>query len=171
MPVTLVPLQEDELEWARQLHNDPEVLDMLTDPTIVTPEQQQIWYRRICNSNSSKRLVVWISDEERIGLVRVDNMDTHNHSVCVGLDIHKDYRGKGYAKVIYKKILEFYFMIHMNRVWLMVASYNERAISLYKSLGFKQEGVQREALYKNDKYHDYIIMSILKDEYDGRTNS
>ena len=55
-----------------------------------------------------------------------------------------------------------------NRVWLMVAEYNTVARNLYKQLGFTQEGVQRQALYKDGFSYDYIMMSILKGEYNEK---
>ncbi len=157
-------LDQRTAEWARCLHNDPDVLKMLTDPQIVTPEEQLVWLSKINNSSSSARWVV-SCDGNDIGVVRIDQLDRHNKSVCVGLDIHKDFRGKGYAKSIYRELFNYYFYSHdFNRIWLSVAAYNDVALGLYRALGFVEEGVQRQALYKDGAYHDYITMSILKEE-------
>lgn len=40
-----------------------------------------------------------------------------------------------------------------------------RAKKLYNRVGFKEEGVLRNAAYKNGKYENLIIMSILKNEF------
>lgn len=169
MTIELKPLDKYYLEWARQLHNDPEVLSMLTDPTIVGKDQQIIWFDKLQRSNTSKRVVAF-DGEEPVGLVRIDSIDYDNSSVCIGLDICKKFRGKGYAKKVYKEVLKEWFEIQgMNRVWLMVASYNMVAKHLYTSLGFKKEGVQREALYKNNTFFDYEMMSILRSEYNDPT--
>lgn len=158
-------LTKDLLEWARELHNDPEVLCNLTDPHIVSKKEQKQWFKKLQKSKSSERLVVWV-DKQPIGLVRVDNLDFDNKSVCIGLDIHKDFRGKGYAKKIYYRLFERYFeQYHLNRIWLLVADYNTRARHIYTSLGFQEEGAQREALYKKYIYYNYIMMSILRREY------
>ncbi len=161
------------IEWARQLHNDPEVLSMLTDPHIVTPEEQEEWYFKMKHSKSSQRLVVsdGITQADGTGptpiaLVRADQIDEYNGSVCIGLDIHKDFRGKGHAKPIYRQLIDGIFINDkFNRVWLFVASYNTRAIKLYEGLGFQREGVQRQALKKGFNHYDYIMMSILRSEW------
>jgi RimJ/RimL family protein N-acetyltransferase len=154
------------LEWARQLHNDPEVISMLTDPHIVTKQEQEKWFQNLKTSKTSKRIIAFYQDKP-IGLIRLDQIDYHNKSICIGLDIHQDYRGKGFAKKIYQYIFDEWFInAEFNRIWLLVASYNTIAYGLYKKLGFKEEGIQREALYKNSKFHDYIMMSILKKEYE-----
>ena len=163
--VVLEPLDEARLEWARQLHNDPDVLKMLTDPRVVTVEEQQEWFVRLQKSNSSLRWVAEV-DGASVGVVRIDQIDRHNKSVCVGLDIHRDHRGKGYARHIYDCVLNYWFIReNFNRVWLMVAAYNYIARHLYISLGFVEEGVQREGLIKDGVKHDYVMMSILKSEY------
>lgn len=163
--IELQQLTSEHLEWARQLHNDPEVLAMLTDPHVVDYYEQCGWFSNLCDSTTSKRLLVML-DNVPIGLVRLDQIDIHNNSVCVGLDIHKDFRGKGHARTIYNLVLEEYFeQRQFNRVWLMVADYNERAKHLYETLGFVLEGIQRQALFKNGQYFDYLSMSILKSEW------
>jgi len=152
-------------EWARNLHNDPDVLRMLTDPHHVTPEEQLVWLSKIDSSSSSYRWVA-LSKGNAVGVVRIDQLDRHNKSVCVGLDIHKDFRGQGYAKPVYRAVFRHFFEDEkFHRVWLYVAAYNQVARNLYSSLGFTEEGVQRQALYKEGTYHDYIMMSILKEEY------
>ena len=161
------PLELEDLEWARVLHNDPEVLSMLTDPHEVSRKEQFAWFRKLEQTKTSERLVAeWKGTVIRIGLVRVDNIDRYNRSLCLGLDICKEFRGKGFAKEIYKALFSKYFADEdINRIWLLVAEYNKRARHIYKSLGFKTEGVEREALFKNSKFYDYIMMSILKKEW------
>jgi len=76
------------------------------------------------------------------------------------------YRNKGYGKKVYDLILKFCFnYLNFNRIWLLVIENNEIALNLYKKKGFKEEGRMREAIYRHEKYYDYIMMSILKEEY------
>jgi RimJ/RimL family protein N-acetyltransferase len=157
-------LQQRDLEWARCLHNDPEVLDNLTDPTIVSIEQQTKWWYKLNESKTSERWVVENEKQERIGLIRLDNIDLHNYSICVGMDIEKNFRGKGLAKFIYKQLIDLLFTRY-NRIWLLVAEYNKRAFHIYQQLGFEEEGRHRQGLFKNGRYYDYILMGLLKSEY------
>lgn len=163
--IRIEKLAHEHIEWARVLHNDPEVLGMLTDPRIVTPEQQEAWFAKLQASKSSVRQIAFI-DDVPFSVIRLDQIDYDNKSVCVGLDIHKDFRGKKLAKPLYQEIFKEWFEDRgFHRVWLMVASYNTRAVNLYTSLGMTREGTQREALLKEGVYHDYHIMSILEQEY------
>lgn len=51
-----------------------------------------------------------------------------------------------------------------HRLWLDVRSKNLRAQNLYKSGGFKEEGVLRECILYNGDYESLILMSILENE-------
>jgi RimJ/RimL family protein N-acetyltransferase len=166
MNLTYDLLTESELEWARELHNDPEVLSMLGDPTVVSSEQQKVWFNKLQLSSSSQRLVVK-DGANLIGLVRIDQLDQSNGSVCIGLDICKEFRGKGFARQIYRDMFRLFFIDKsFNRIWLLTAEFNARALHLYLSLGFSIEGIQREALYRDGKYHNCIYMSLLRNEYE-----
>ncbi|WP_291581015.1 GNAT family N-acetyltransferase [Clostridium sp. UBA6640] len=39
------------------------------------------------------------------------------------------------------------------------------SMKLHEALGFKKEGIRRDSLYFNRKYHNEIIMSILENEF------
>ena len=169
-PYRYHPLKPDEIMWARELHNDRDILKMLTDSHEVSKEEQERWYPTIKDSSSSSKIVTEES-ENRIGLIRIDRYDRENKSICLGLDIQKEHRGKGHASKIYAQILDRSFKeLGINRVWLLVASFNKRAIHIYEKIGMKHEGVQREALYRPEftsatGYHDYLMMSILRSEW------
>jgi ribosomal protein S18 acetylase RimI-like enzyme len=40
-----------------------------------------------------------------------------------------------------------------------------RALKFWESLGFKKEGVERDAHYYDNEYSNGIMMSILEDEF------
>lgn len=112
----------------------------------------------------------WIifDNKDRLGYFRLSNYSKENKNIYIGADISPEHRGKGYAKLAYKKFIPFIFEKYdLNKISLEVLETNKIAISLYKKLGFTQEGVKREEVYKKHMYIDSIIMSILKKEYDA----
>lgn len=77
-----------------------------------------------------------------------------------------DELGKGFAREASTLLIDHAFKsIGLNRIELGVHAENERAIKLYQSLGFIQEGILRQAGYKGGKYFDVIHMSILSRDY------
>ena len=47
----------------------------------------------------------------------------------------------------------------------MVLEGNVYGRRLYNKIGAKEEGVMREAVFRGGKYHNYIVMSMLKREF------
>lgn len=77
----------------------------------------------------------------------------------------KDYLNKGYGKESMEILLNYCFNdLEMERVTLDHYTGNTAA-SLYLKLGFKYEGIMRNAAKRNNEYYDLHLMSMLKEEY------
>jgi RimJ/RimL family protein N-acetyltransferase len=167
-------MERRHIEWARKLHNDDSTLFQLTDPEHVSELQQDAWFETISRSRTSKRYVVEAQGSSvfvPIGVFRVDNIDYKNRSVMVGLDLDPEWRGKGLASVIYQHFLDYYFnQCGFNRVCLKVLETNERALHVYRKVGFIEEGRDRAAVFRDGCFRDYISMSILREEYVAATD-
>lgn len=44
---------------------------------------------------------------------------------------------------------------------------NQRGIAAYQATGFVHEGTLREAIYKNGRYYNVHVMSVLRSEWKG----
>jgi RimJ/RimL family protein N-acetyltransferase len=78
----------------------------------------------------------------------------------------KTYWSQGYGTDALRTLLGFAFdEMNMNRVELTVYDFNERGQAAYKKAGFVEEGRRRQALYTEAAYHDIVVMSVLKDEW------
>lgn len=162
-------MEESDLETVRQIHNQSETIFFLSDPFHVSEEEQVQWFKRLSLSRSSRRYVIQSKDLNVIcGVIRLDRIDHTNKSLEIGADVSKDYRRRGIALEAYGCILQYVFSsLGMNRVSLVTLASNVAAKSLYKRLGFKIEGKQRKAIFRNGKYEDLIMMSLLSNEFIG----
>lgn len=43
---------------------------------------------------------------------------------------------------------------------------NQKVLNIHKKFGFKLDGVKREEIFKNNKYFDIYLMSLLRKDYD-----
>ena len=77
-------------------------------------------------------------------------------------------KGKGYGRISVRFIKKYCFeVLKCHRLWLDAYTDNERAIGLYHSEGFVQEGIIRECKKHGDGYRSMVIMSMLENEYEG----
>lgn len=168
-------INETDLEKIRQHRNEFDTWKNLTDGSLISKEQQEAWFKKLSHDLSRDYFIAGhdvidpnfpVTYSEDVGLVRVQDIERTNKSCAVGIDVFKEHRRKGHGLKIMELICEYEFsFMNMNRLWLLVADYNEYARKIYEQVGFKQEGVQRQAIYRFGKYNDYVMMSLLKNEW------
>ena len=74
--------------------------------------------------------------------------------------------GKGLGRRILSEVIRIAFReLGAHRLFLDVFEDNERARHLYESLGFKYEGVMRQAANRGGCWFDLHLMSMLESEY------
>lgn len=101
-----------------------------------------------------------------IHLSKLPENQTHHRSTEIGIEILREYQGKGYGSEAIRWVLGWAFeRLGLHRVQVRAFGWNVRAIELYKRLGFKEEGRWREALWHEGRWWDDVQLSILEDEW------
>lgn len=74
---------------------------------------------------------------------------------------------KGYGSEAIRIMLDLAFRRYeMNRVSIGVVALNTNALAFYKKIGFKEEGIQEQGYYYNGEYSDFVMMRILRQEWE-----
>jgi len=77
-------------------------------------------------------------------------------------------KGQGYGRACVRLLLQMAFRdLGAHRFWLDVRSANARALALYRSEGFVEEGRLRESVKSGSGYDSLVVLSMLKDEYEA----
>lgn len=72
------------------------------------------------------------------------------HCGTIGIMVNKNYQGKGIGRMLLEKVVDLADnWLMLVRLELSVFCDNERAINLYKSLGFVEEGIKKYAAIRN----------------------
>lgn len=170
------PIEHKDLECVRELRNDPTTWMYLSDITQISMTQQEAWFKSLAESKNSAYFAVFkelqeypiLYEGDFLGLIRFDQIDANNKSVRVGCDIVPKERGKGYGTKVFQAILSYCFdQWGMHRLWLCVLEDNKVAKKLYDNAGFEIEGHMRKAIWRDGKWKDYIVMSLLIEDYRG----
>ncbi len=165
--IIIRPIERNDLEFLRLMHNDTSVINYLTDTHMVNEIEQEKWFEKICLSPSSKRLaVIDYQINKIVGCIRIDNIDYINRSVQVGGDIHPEFQGMGFGNMMFGACLCYIFdTMAMRRAYLSVLETNMRAYNMYAKFGFTEEGRQHSAIFRDGQYLDYINMYLLESGY------
>ena len=130
-----------------------------------TLSQQREWLKSILD-NENETIIVAEKDGEVVGFIVFEstrNRKRLSHTGSIGLLIRNNYRGIGIGKMLIQVLLEWAEKNPLiEKVSLAVFSTNHRAISLYKSMGFIEEGRKiNEFKFAENEYVDDILMYKL----------
>ncbi|WBW97050.1 GNAT family N-acetyltransferase [Oceanirhabdus sp. W0125-5] len=169
--IRLRKMRREDIEVYNKWSNDEEFVRN-TYPNIdrYSMEDTEKFYNKIANSSSAKTYIIEdISNGNPIGITTLLNIEFFNRNAEFIIDIgEKEYWGKGYGKEVMELMLRLAFLeLNLNRVYLRVFSFNERAIKLYEKIGFLCEGRSREVIFRDGKWHDIVNMGMLQREYLG----
>ncbi|KAK1783501.1 acyl-CoA N-acyltransferase [Copromyces sp. CBS 386.78] len=92
----------------------------------------------------------------------------HHRNAMIGIGLTTGYRGQGYGGEATNWVLDWGFMrLGLHRIWLAAFGYNERAVKLYKKLGFVEEGREREAVLYERQWWDIVRLGMLEGEWEA----
>lgn len=165
--IYLRPISLEDTETYFQQLFDPEVRMLTGTKRAFTKESVHRYIEGKSHDTSTVLLLMALKEtDEVIGDLALQDIDPTNRSCNLRIAIDGNHQGKGYGSEAIPLMLDYGFgILNLHRIELEVYAYNDRAVHVYEKLGFKQEGVQRDYLYYNHKYHDCIKMSILEDEF------
>jgi diamine N-acetyltransferase len=170
-------IDRDDLRIFVEWINDPEILQGIGVylPYSMTDEEE--WFEKMRQRPAEEHnLAIEVKaptqegDEETwklIGSCGFFNLDLRNSSSEFGIMIgEKSYWNQGYGTEAVHMLVQLGFnTLNLNRIYLRVLGTNPRAIRAYEKAGFTHEGLQRQAEFRDGRYIDMLVMSILRSEF------
>ena len=167
----LRPIQMKDLESFYRWFNDPKLRMFLLLPFPTTRTGEKEFIRRVTKLKDAVVLSIIVKKGGRlIGSVSLFKIDNVSRKAELGIAIADlEMTSRGYGPEAMALMLDYAFRtLNLHRVWLSVHAFNERAKKAYLSLGFVEEGRLRESYFWDGKYHDDILMGILRDGWDAK---
>ena len=168
--IRLRELERADLPALNRWRNDPELLDLLGNNFLfIAGAVDEKWYESyLASRDHNVRLAITLGpDGQYVGNVNLTGIHPVNRSAEFSILIgEKTVWGKGVGLEATRLMLAHAFGDrNLHRVYLGVLAGNERALRLYERVGFRAEGTQREAVFKNGAYHDLVTMAMLRHEH------
>jgi RimJ/RimL family protein N-acetyltransferase len=117
--------------------------------------------------------VVELENSTRIGTVswRTERWGPSRLSACpaFGIALLPEHRGRGYGTEAQRRLIDHLFSrsLDTHRVQSDTAGDNAAEQRSLEKAGMTREGVVREAEWRNGRYHDHILYSILRSEWES----
>ena len=152
--------------------NDADTASFLSIRSPMSVVMEERWFDQMVAAQGKESyhfVICMLEDDRPIGTVGLFNLDTVNGNAGIGISIgEKDLWGQGLGTDAMLALLDFGFgQLRLERMWLDVYDYNERARRSYEKCGFVLEGTQRHAVYKLGRFIDVHLMAILRSEWEA----
>lgn len=162
--VKLRPLEREDLRYVHQLDNNASVMRYwFEEPYEAFVELSDLYDKHI-HDQSERRFVVEC-DGEKAGLVELVEINHVHRRAEFQIIISRIIR-KGLATRAAKLAMDYGFtVLNLYKLYLIVDKENEKAIHIYRKLGFTVEGELMHEFFINGQYRNAIRMCIFQHQY------
>lgn len=153
-----------DAEYQRLLGADPA---LPASPERVTKLYESVEKEVEQDGNHFYFTIRLLPDDRLIGFIRLYWIEwaMGNGSIQLGIGDPSE-RGKGYGSQALGLMLRYTFSeLNLYRLSASVQEYNQSALHLFQKAGFIEEVRQCQALYRDGRRWDRIIMGLLGDEW------
>lgn len=172
---------DDEIEIRMFEESEAETVFALVDRNREYLRQWLIWVDRSDSPEVTRQFIrdsklhyenkeslsagIWLNGE-LVGATGVVGYEWHNRMLEIGYWLSADHQGKGImTRAVTALIDDAFDNLGMNRVEIHCATGNLPSRAIPERLGFKRDGVMREAGLLNGQFVDKVIYSMLASEW------
>jgi RimJ/RimL family protein N-acetyltransferase len=168
--VFLRPAEREDLPRFVEWLSDLETTRTLALRSPLSLAMEQGWFDRVVERHGSELwhfVICRLADGRPVGAIDLHEVDTTNGSAGLGIVIGDPAdTGQGYGSDALRALLAFGFgELRLERIWLDVYDFNDRARHVYERVGFVHEGTLRRAMFRDGVFHDVHRMAILREEW------
>jgi ribosomal-protein-serine acetyltransferase len=120
--------------------------------------------RQAADNNGFQAAIV--SKSRIIGVAGFHSVDWTHRSTNIGYWLDEQHQGRGIMTRAVRVLTDHAFQEwKLNRVEIRAATNNLRSRAIPERLGFREEGVLREAERIGDRYNDLVVYAMLASEW------
>lgn len=172
--VVLRPVRRADLPDLLRWFNDPEVTQYLGIYLPMTEMAEEKWIESIGTTRllTDVHFIIEAIEEagtKAIGDTGLTSISPKDHNAVFGIAIgEKEYWSRGCGTEAARLLVNYGFeQLNLRRITSSAIAFNERSIRMHKSIGLKEEGRQRDFIYRNGKFNDHVMFGMLKEEWRG----
>jgi len=158
---------DEQIIAVSENHPDPRNHLFYAKPTSIAEHQQKLEKYKD-DPDCIAFTICRKKDDKAIGITAFFRIDWIGRMTIFYIAIaKKEDWSKGYGKETTSMMVNYAFKtLNLNRIQLHVHTGNVRAVHIYEKAGFQVEGTLRKAMYFDNHYHDFYVMSILREEWE-----
>jgi RimJ/RimL family protein N-acetyltransferase len=175
----LVPIRQEDIENIRLWRNAQ--MEVLRQKVILTSEAQKHYFQRSVwptfqQTHPNQILFSFLLDEKCIGYGGLTYLDWENSRAEVSFLVDPI---RAQDSHIYPQDFSHFLNLlcqvtfeelHLHRLLSETFAFRHSTLAVFKQHGFKQEGVLREHIYKQEQWYDSILLALLATDWELEKN-
>jgi UDP-4-amino-4,6-dideoxy-N-acetyl-beta-L-altrosamine N-acetyltransferase len=154
-----------------RIRNSEHVRKWMYNSNIILPNEHHDFIDNL-KKITNKAYYVVLENTFIVGCIYLNRIDINNQNAYLGIYANPFVKTNNKGQKLLDALFYLAFdLLKLHTLKLEVLSINDRAIKFYKKFGFKEEGVLREFVQRDNDVIDVIIMGILKREVKDVTNN
>lgn len=168
----LRPLDDIPTDKMLAWRNDYRIWRHCRQNDLITEASHLRWYDKQVLAEENKMYGVFNHKKnDAVGICGITSIDNVNRRGEFSLYIAPEFQENGFGKDALKTLLHHAFnCLNLNCVWGESFAYNP-AREMFKSVGMKEDGLRRQFYFRDGKYVDAYLYSILRGEWENQFTS
>ena len=167
--ITLREISREDMPTINRWRRDPVVSDGVGAPhRFIAVDVDLQWYDDYLSRRGSEvRCAVCLADTgQLVGMVSLTRIDyVHRNAEYNAMVGERASQNRGIGTEATRAMVRHgFFDLNLHRIYVSILRENISSIRMCEKAGFREEGTIRQGAYKNGKYHDLVLMGVLKSD-------
>jgi len=167
--ITLREISREDLPAINRWRRDPVVSDGVGAPRrFIGLDVDVAWYEQYLTRRGQEvRCAVCLADSgQLVGMVSLTRIDyVHSNAEYNAVVGERDSQNRGVGTAATRAMVRHgFFDLNLHRIYVSILRSNVGSIRMCEKAGFREEGTIRDGAYKNGRYHDLVLMGVLKSD-------
>lgn len=175
--VYLCALEREDLPYLMKWRNLSEFRKHFREYREINSDMQKNWYEKkvLDDPGTIMFAIRSVKDDVLLGCCGLCYINWIHRNSDLSLYIGKDNAyidNIGYAEESCRLLFDYGFLeLGLEKIWSELYEFDQKKIMLYQKLGMQIDGILRKQYYYDGKWWDSKLLSILRDEWERRTEN
>lgn len=162
--VILAPIVRKQLGQLLMWRNDRRIWQWCRQHSVISEAHHEAWFNSLATRKDVRMFSVLDNEGNHVGVCGLTDIDETNRRAEFSLYIGPEHQGKGLGKAALKTLVDHAFhQLNYVKVWGETFDGNPAA-KMFESIGFKVEGVRRAHYFRDGRYINCTLYSLMRGE-------
>ncbi len=165
---------EEDLSLLARWRDDDLTRVMFYSTCLLSESGLRSWFKSVLSDPARMRFMInRLQDGETIGIIGLEHIDHRNQTAeLAGLLIDPSARRQAWATKSVQTMIRYAFDdLNLHRLSARIPKSNHMAQQLAEKAGLRNEGIARQAVFRDGAYEDVVHLAILREEWQNECSA